>query len=371
MQTFYNEIQKHNWQEISDQIYSKNIDDVKLALTKDVLSLDDFQALISPAAQPYLEIMAEKSMQLTRKRFGNTMQMYIPLYLSNYCNNACVYCGFNHSNKITRTVLSLDDILTEANHIKSLGFGHILLVTGEDDKHCGVDYLTKVVDELHKQFALVSLEVQPLDTQDYRKLIDSGLHTVYIYQETYNEKNYRIYHPGGKKSNYQYRLETPDRLGTAGIHKIGLGALLGLEDWRVDSWFTALHLHYLERKYWQSKYSISFPRLRPHAGAFQPNSVTTEKDLVQLICAYRLLNEHVEISLSTRESPKFRDNMIKLGVTSFSAGSKTNPGGYASRQETLEQFSVHDDRSPQVVAQMVKDSGFEVVWKDWDHILQY
>jgi 2-iminoacetate synthase len=154
------------------------------------------------------------------------------------------------------------------------------------------------------------------------------------------------------------------------MHKIGLGSLLGLEDWRVDSWFTALHLQYLEKKYWQSKYSISFPRLRPHEGAFQPNSVTTEKDLVQLICAYRLLNEHVEISLSTRESPKFRDNMIKLGVTSFSAGSKTNPGGYACHEETLEQFSVHDDRSPQAVAQMVKDSGFEVVWKDWDHILQ-
>ena len=196
------------------------------------------------------------------------------------------------------------------------------------------------------------------------------MNTVYIYQETYNENNYKKYHPSGKKSNYQYRLETPDRLGKAGVHKIGLGCLLGLEDWRVDTFFTAVHLQYLEKKYWKSKYSISFPRLRPHTGGFQPNFEASQKDLLQLIGAYRLFNHHIEISLSTRESEKFRDNAMKLGTTSFSAGSKTNPGGYSKTDKSLEQFSINDERSPKEIAAMIQNNEYEVVWKDWDNFMQ-
>lgn len=370
LNTFYNEIKNYNWKEVAKQIHSKKQSDVLTALKKEVLTLSDFQALISPAAQPFLEIMAEKSMYLTRERFGNTIQMYIPLYLSNYCSNACVYCGFNHTNEINRTILTLEQVNLEAKYLKSLGFEHVLLVTGEDNKHCDLAYIRLVIEELKRHFALVSAEIQPLDAEEYTSLIEAGLNSVYVYQETYNQSNYKKYHPKGRKANYQYRLETPDRLGEANIHKIGIGCLLGLEDWRVDSFFTALHLQYLERKYWQSKYSISFPRLRPNAGSFQPNSVTTEKDLVQLICAYRLFNQQVELSLSTRESPKFRDHMLKLGVTAYSAGSKTNPGGYFCNKESLEQFSVHDNRSSNEVAQIIKGAGFEVVWKDWDNIMQ-
>lgn len=370
MSTFYNEIQNYNWSEVSEQVYSKTAEDVKRALAKDKLNLSDFQALISPAAEPYLELMVQKSMQFTQKRFGKTIQLYIPLYLSNACNNTCIYCGFNHKNTFERTILTKQDVLAEAKEIKEQGFEHILLVTGEDGKRCGVSYIQEMMDALKEMFALISIEVQPLKTEEYKRLTSSGLNTVYIYQETYNQENYKIYHPAGKKSDYQYRLETPDRLGQAGVHKIGLGCLLGLEDWRIDSFFTALHLNYLEKKYWQTKYSISFPRLRPHAGSFQPNVETSQKELVQLIAAYRLFNEHVELSLSTREEPKFRDNMLKLGATSFSAGSKTNPGGYASDDDTLEQFSVHDDRSAKEIAVMVKQKGYEVVWKDWDSFMQ-
>lgn len=370
MTTFYQEIQKHSWDDINRQIYNKTPEDVKRALGKTRPGLDDFQALISPAAVPYLELMVQKSMQVTRQRFGKTMQLYIPLYLSNACTNSCVYCGFNHGNDIERTILSIDEVRAEAREIRKPGFEHILLVTGEDHRRCGVDYLQDVMKVLKDEFSLISLEVQPLETAEYKQLTRHGLNTVYIYQETYHEANYKNYHPGGRKSNYQYRLETPDRIGMAGVHKIGLGCLLGLEDWRTDSFFTALHLDYLEKRYWQTKYSISFPRLRPHAGAFEPRFHVGQKDLVQLICAYRLFNEQVELSLSTREDANFRDNVLKLGVTAFSAGSKTNPGGYTKNQESLEQFSVDDNRSPAQIAGMIKNNGYEVVWKDWDRFMQ-
>ncbi len=368
--SFYEEIKKYNWQQVSEQLYRKTGADVTRALARDKLTLDDFQALVSPAAEPFLEQMAQKSRQLTQKRFGKTIQMYIPLYLSNACTNSCVYCGFNHSNRFARTILSLEEVQAEARKIKELGFEHILLVTGEDDKRCGVDYLGQMMEWLHQSFSLISIEVQPLKTLEYQQLKNQGLHTVYIYQETYNEANYKNYHPSGRKSNYRYRLETPDRLGQAGVHKIGLGCLLGLEDWRVDSFFTALHLSYLEKKYWQTKYSLSFPRLRPHAGTFTPRYHVSQRNLVQLICAYRLFNEQLELSLSTREEPRFRDHMLKLGPTSFSAGSKTNPGGYSGGSNTLEQFAVHDDRPPAEIAHTIRQNGYEVVWKDWDQIMQ-
>lgn len=368
--TFYNEIQKYDWDRVAEQIYSKTDGDVLKALAKNQIDLNDFQALISPAAAPYLEQIAQKSMQLTQNRFGKTMQMYIPLYLSNACTNSCVYCGFNHQNVFERKILNKAEIVEEAKQIRKLGFEHVLLVTGEDQRQCGVEYLSEMMAEIKGMFSLISLEVQPLKTEEYQQLKQHGLNTVYIYQETYNEKNYKQYHPSGKKSNYQYRLETPDRLGKAGVHKIGLGCLLGLEDWRVDSFFTALHLQYLEKNYWQSKYSLSFPRLRPHAGGFQPKFSTSEKDLVQLMGAYRMLNQHVELSLSTRESARFRDNMLKLGPTSYSAGSKTNPGGYSSPNGSLEQFSINDERSPNEIAAMIQSKGYEVVWKDWDHFMQ-
>lgn len=368
--SFYNEIQKYNWEEVSAQIYSKSEADVKAALARQTLNLNDFQALISPAAEPYLELLAQKSMKYTQKRFGKTMQMYIPLYLSNACTNACIYCGFNHGNVFERKILNKEEVLAEAQKIRALGFEHVLLVTGEDERKCGVEYLSEMMDELKKLFALISIEVQPLKTEEYKTLTAHHLNSVYVYQETYNEANYKMYHPSGRKSNYKYRIETPDRLGEAGVHKIGLGCLLGLEDWRVDSFFTAMHLQYLEKKYWKTKYSISFPRLRPSAGGFQPRVVTSQRNLMQLMCAYRLFNEHVDISLSTRESPFFRDHVLKLAPTSYSAGSKTNPGGYSEGVTSLEQFAVNDDRSVADISRMIHQNGYETVWKDWDYFMQ-
>lgn len=368
--TFYDEIQKYNWGEVEKQIYAKTPKDVELALRKDKLSLSDFQALISPAAEPYLEQMAQKSQMLTRKRFGKGIQMYVPIYLSNACTNSCVYCGFNHNNHFERTILNKEQLLLEAEKLQSMGFQHVLLVTGESNKDCGVDYFADMMSSLQDKFSLISIEVQPMETDEYQSLITHGLNTVYIYQETYREQTYKQYHPRGKKSNFRYRLETPDRLGRAGVHKVGLGCLIGLEDWRVDTFFTALHLDYLEKTYWQTKYSLSFPRLRPHVGSFQPKHESSHRNLLQLICAYRLFNEQVEISLSTREEARFRDHALGLGVTAYSAGSKTNPGGYSAQTESVGQFDVDDSRSAAEVAEMIRQKGFEVIWKDWGEYMQ-
>jgi 2-iminoacetate synthase len=244
------------------------------------------------------------------------------------------------------------------------------LVTGEANQTVHVEYFKKVLKLIRPYFAQVSMEVQPLDTEEYLELIPLGLTSVLIYQETYHNEDYKKHHPKGKKSNFNYRLETPDRLGQAGIHKMGLGVLIGLEDWRTDSFFTALHLNYLEKTFWQTRYSLSFPRLRPFSGGLEPKVEMNDKELVQLICAYRLFNEEVEISLSTRESEKFRNHCVQLGITSISAGSKTNPGGYAVEPESLEQFEISDERSPEIIADMIRSKGYEPVWKDWDRVMQ-
>ncbi|MEO6284141.1 MAG: 2-iminoacetate synthase ThiH [Dyadobacter sp.] len=366
--SFREQFERHDWNEVKDSIYSKTETDVETALHASKRTLDDFKALISPAAARYLEPMARLSRELTQKRFGKTIQMYIPLYLSNECTNICTYCGFSLDNKVRRRTLNADEILKEVEVIKSLGYEHVLLVTGEANQTVHVDYFKKALDLIRPHFAQVSMEVQPLDQDEYEQLIPLGLHSVLIYQETYHQEDYRKHHPKGKKSNFNYRLETPDRLGRAGIYKMGLGVLIGLEDWRTDSFFTALHLNYLERTYWQTRYSLSFPRLRPFSGGLEPKVEMTDKELVQLICAYRIMNEEVEISLSTRESEKFRNHCIQLGVTSISAGSKTNPGGYAVEPGSLEQFEISDDRSPAQIADMIRAGGYEPVWKDWDNV---
>lgn len=356
----------YDWDAVKASIYSKTERDVVDALNKSKHDLEDFKALISPAAQPFLEQMSQLSHQLTLKRFGNTIQMYVPLYLSNECQNICTYCGFSFDNRIKRKTLTDDEILKEVEAIKVWGYEHVLLVTGEATKTVGVDYLKHAIKLIRDQFANISIEVQPLDQDEYEILSAEGLNAVLVYQETYHQSNYKTHHPKGKKSNFYYRLETPDRLGKAGIHKIGLGVLLGLEDWRVDSFFTALHLDYLEKTYWQTKYAVSFPRLRPAEGVLLPKMELCDKDLAQLICAYRIFNEEIELSISTRENEKFRNNIIKLGITSISAGSKTNPGGYAVEPESLEQFAISDERTPKEVAAMLKQQGYEPVWKDWD-----
>ncbi len=366
--TYFTDVfNSYNWDDTLNSIFNKTEADVQQALAASKRTLEDFKALISPAAKPYLEQMAQQSRLLTKKRFGNTMQMYAPMYLSNECQNICTYCGFSMTNKIPRRTLTDSEILKEVAFLKAKGYDHILLVTGEANKTVGVAYIKNAIQLIRTHFSNITIEVQPLDQDEYEYLAAHGLYAVLVYQETYHRDEYKKHHPKGKKSNFNYRLETPDRLGKAGIHKIGLGALFGLEDWRADSFFTALHLKYLQKNYWKTKYSISFPRLRPHSGGLEPKVEMTDADLVQTICAFRLLDEDVELSMSTRESEVFRNNIVNLGITSISAESKTNPGGYAVAPQSLEQFEISDERSTETIVDMLKDQGLEVVWKDWEH----
>lgn len=365
--SFVDTWKQHDFATVAARIHAVTTADVRRALSRGGrgLSLDDLAALLSPAAAPFLEEMAQLSHRLTVERFGRTMQLYAPMYLSNVCANVCTYCGFSAQNRIPRKVLNDAEILADAAVLESHGFEHILLVTGETGR-VGTPYLANALRLLRPRFANLSIEVQPLDQSDYETLIANGLSAVLVYQETYDSKTYPIHHLSGPKSDIAYRLETPDRLGRAGIKKIGLGALYGLSDWRADAWFVGLHLRYLEKQYWKTKYSISFPRLRPHEGKDIAVTPFNERDLVQAACAFRLFSQEVELSLSTRECAAFRNQAFRLGFTSMSAGSRTNPGGYSSAPESLEQFEIDDDRSPAEVASFLRSHGYEPVWKDWD-----
>ena len=366
MKTFKSVFERYDWNTVQSKIYQTSAQEVEQALAKSRRNLDDFLALISPVAQPYLEQMAQISNELTKKRFGKTIQMYAPLYLSNECQNICTYCGFSLDNKIKRKTLTDSEIKRETEVIKKAGFDHVLLVTGEANYTVNINYFLNTIEQIKKDFSIISVEVQPLSQEEYESLHEAGVYSVLVYQETYHQEVYKKYHTKGKKSNFDFRLDTPDRVGKAGIHKIGLGVLLGLEDWRTDSFFNALHLDYLQKTYWQTKYSVSFPRLRPAEGIIEPNFIMDDKHLAQLICAYRLWNEDLEISISTRENEKFRNNIIPLGTTSMSAGSKTNPGGYVVDPQSLEQFEISDERSAEEIAKIIRDKGYEPVWKDWD-----
>ncbi|MDE6484099.1 MAG: 2-iminoacetate synthase ThiH [Duncaniella sp.] len=366
---FSEELKKYDWDTTTRQIMAMTARDVEAALTKEHLDIRDFMALISPAAVPYLEKMAQLSHRYTLERFGKTISLYIPMYVSNACTNHCVYCGFNHSNPINRVTLTLDQVKAECEAIRRLGpFENLLIVSGEFPSINGVDYLEKVLRTARPYFNNLTIEVMPMKTESYRRLTESGLNGVVCFQETYNEANYKKYHPQGMKSIFDWRVNGFDRMGQAGVHKIGMGVLIGLEDWRTDVTMMARHLRYLRRNYWKTRYSINFPRMCPAEGGYQPKVVMTDKELAQLTFAFRIFDHDVDISYSTRENPRFRANMMKLGVTSMSAGSKTEPGGYVSTPDALEQFEVSDSRSPQAVAAEIRALGYEAVWKDWDKI---
>ncbi|BEO88118.1 2-iminoacetate synthase ThiH [Serratia marcescens] len=363
--------QQLDWDDITLRINGKTARDVERALNADKLTRDDFMALISPAAAPYLEPLAQRAQLLTRQRFGNVVSFYVPLYLSNLCANDCTYCGFSMSNRIKRKTLDAAEIARECEAIKALGFEHLLLVTGEHQTKVGMDYFRQHIPAIRRHFSSLMMEVQPLAQEEYAELKTLGLDGVLVYQETYHPATYLQHHLRGQKQDFHWRLATPDRLGRAGIDKIGLGALIGLShSWRTDCYLLAEHLFYLQHTYWQSRYSISFPRLRPCAGGIEPASIMSEPQLVQLICAFRLFAPDVELSLSTRESPYFRDHMIPVAINSVSAGSKTQPGGYADDvPPELEQFEPHDGRTPQQVAEAISNAGLQPVWKDWDDYL--
>ena len=366
---FSEELKKYDWDETTARIASKTDNDVRRALAKEHCDIDDFMALLSPAAEPYLEVMARLSRKYTEERFGKTMSMFIPLYITNSCSNSCIYCGFHRENPMARTILTPEQIEDEYKAIKKLApFENILLVTGENPAKAGVPYLAKAIDIAKKYFSNIKIEVMPLKAEEYKELTQHGLNGVICFQETYHRENYKTYHPRGMKSIFEWRCDGFDRMGQAGVHSIGMGVLIGLEkEWRTDVVMMARHLRYLQKHYWRTKYSVNFPRMRPAQNEdFHPNCYMTDKELAQATFAMRIFDHDVDISYSTREPEVIRDNMATLGVTTMSAESKTNPGGYYTYPQALEQFSVSDERTAAVITARLKELGREPVFKDWD-----
>ncbi|MHC4572050.1 MAG: 2-iminoacetate synthase ThiH [Planctomycetota bacterium] len=355
------------WQEQLEKI---NSGDVERALSEAVgsYSLGKLLSFISPAAEDYLEEMAQLAQQLTVQRFGSTIRLYAPLYLSNYCINSCRYCGFNRKTEHERTRLTVEEAIAEADIIAGEGFRDILLVSSEDRKFVSVDYLVELARSLRGKFSSISIEVYQMSSSEYAKLFEAGIEGVTLYQETYDRGAYSYYHPSGPKSDYENRLDTPDQIGVACMREIGLGVLLGLTNWRVETLALAEHAHYLIKRYWQSHVSFSFPRLRPAYSVAESDfkHLLNDKNLAQMITALRLCFADVGLVLSTREPAELRNHLIKLGITKISAGSKTNPGGYSGRCDAIKQFEIDDKRSPAEVVAMIKQQGFEPVWKDWD-----
>jgi 2-iminoacetate synthase len=351
-------------------VYNCQPVEVAAVLKKRHLTCSDLAVLLSPAADIFLPQLAARSADLTRRRFGRVMQLYAPLYLSSYCANRCQYCGFSAENKIVRRVLSLDEAEREANILADRGFGHILLVSGEAPARLDVDYLVELASRLRPRFASLSIEVQPLSEEEYRRLFQAGIVAVAVYQETYDAGVYSRVHQAGPKTDMAYRLATPARAAAAGMREVGVGALLGLADWRLEGMALGLHLAWLRRNYWRTGLTVSFPRLRPAAGGFAPLTEVTERDLAHLLFALRIFDEDLGLLISTREEARFRDGMIGLGPTRYSAGSCTAPGGYGEPGSEGEQFAIGDQRSLAEVSRVLKEKGYDPVLKDWDVVFQ-
>ena len=354
--------------------------------------LRSFESLIAPKPDAEFEQMAQEARSLTLQNFGRTMRLFAPLYLSNECINNCSYCGFSRDNPILRVTLTLDEVVAEARHLAAEGFRQILLVAGEHPKFVSEDYLRDCVHALAPHFASIAIEVGPMETAQYVPIVEAGAEGLVVYQETYDRAVYSEMHTTGPKRDFNWRLDCPVRGYDAGFRRIGIGALFGLAPWRGDAVALAAHVDYLLKRCWQAQISVSLPRLRPAAGGFEPRFSMTDRELAQLVCAFRITFPQIGIVLSTRERASLRDALVSLGVTMMSAGSHTEPGGYTHQgkshlHQTVRgriiapefdhgadeiatgQFEISDERSPAEIASALRRRGLDPVWKDWDQAL--
>ncbi len=392
--SFVSEFESLPFADLIEQSTSAAPSLIRETLGKAELSLTDFANLISPAASDFLEQLCRRSHQVTQQRFGKVIRLFAPLYLSNECINNCQYCGFSRDNPILRVTLSVDEVQREGAALLAQGFRNILLVSGEHPKFVSNGYVQECVAVLHRNVPSVSLEIGPMETADYEPLVQAGAEGLVVYQETYDREVYARMHTSGPKRNFDWRLETPERAYAAGFRRIGIGTLFGLNDWRFEALSVAAHARFLLRTCWKAQLTISLPRLRPCAGEFEPLAPLADRELVQLVCAFRLLLPDVGLVLSTREPARLRDGLVPLGITLMSAGSHTEPGGYtgagkaklhhtergrivelgasewaAPNLNATGQFDIADVRSAGEVAAHIRRLGYEPVWKDWDAAL--
>ena len=363
--TFYDEIERYRSLDLTGITKGFIPIHIEQILAKSEIHWQEFLGLLSPAATGLLENMAQAAHKLTIKHFGRTILLYTPLYLSNYCVNQCVYCGFNMANDIPRRKLTLHEVELEAQAISGTGLQHLLILTGESRQHSPVSYIADCVSVLRKYFSSISIEVYPLSIEEYAELISAGIDGITIYQEVYDQQIYERVHPAGPKRDYSFRLAAPERAGAAGIRTINIGALLGLNDWRREVFFTGIHAAYLQNKFPDIEIGVSFPRMRPQFGNFEPEYRVSDSDLVQSIAALRLFLPRVGITISTRENAFLRDNLLKLGVTKMSAGSSTAIGGHTDAIDSVGQFEISDRRTVKEMREIISKAGYKPILKDW------
>lgn len=340
--------------------------DVENALAAEVLTIADFAAFLSPAAFSYLEPMAQKAKHETRKHFGNSVSMFTPLYISNYCENNCVYCGFNCQNKIHRGKLAVDEIDNELKTIAGTGLKEILILTGESRSMSSVMYIGKAIESAKKYFSTIGIEIYPLNTEEYRYLQQCGADFVSVYQETYNPEAYGEVHLSGPKRVFPYRFNAQERAIRAGMRGVAFGALLGLDDFRKDAFAAGIHAYLLQQKYPHAEISFSVPRLRPYINHSDNNPKDVhEPQLLQVMLAFRLFMPFAGITISTRESARFRDNVIGIAATKISAGVKVGVGGHETEAKGDEQFEISDPRAVDVIHQMIISQGLQPVYTDY------
>lgn len=344
--------------------------DVKRALDKDSLSPEDFAALLSPAAFPFLEQMAQRAQMETRKHFGNSVYLFTPLYIANYCENYCVYCGFNCHNKIHRAKLNYEEIEREMQAIAKSGLEEILILTGESPKMSNVEYIGEACKIAKKYFKVIGLEVYPMDSKDYKYLHECGADFVTVFQETYNSDKYSTLHLGGRKRVFPYRFNAQERALMGGIRGVGFAALLGLDDFRKDAFATGMHAYLIQRKYPHAEIAFSCPRLRPiiNNDKINPKDVH-EPQLLQIICAYRIFMPFASITISSRENANFRNNIINIAATKISAGVDVGIGGHGDeKQKGDEQFEIDDGRTVDEIYKAIKDKGLQPVMSDYIYV---
>lgn len=346
-------------------------DDVRAALSADVLSPRDFQALLSPAAEPFIEELAQRAQAETRKHFGNSVMMFTPVYIANYCENYCIYCGFNCHNKINRAKLTADEIEHEFKEIAKTGLQEVLILTGESRKMSDVKYIGEACKAARKYFKVIGVEVYPMNSDEYAYLHECGADYVTVFQETYNSDKYETLHLEGHKRIFPYRFYAQERAILGGMRGVGFAALLGLDDFRKDGFATGYHAYLLQQKYPHAEIAISCPRLRPiiNNDKINPKDVH-EKQLLQVICAYRLFLPFASITISTRECERFRDNIIKIAATKISGGVCVGIGGHGENEEEKgdEQFEISDGRSVQEVYDAIVKQGMQPVMSDYIYV---
>lgn len=364
--SFYDVIERYRGFDFDKYFENVTDQDVLRSLSKDRLDDCDVLNLLSKTAEKHLEKMAQKAHKLSVQYFGKTVCLYTPMYIANYCINQCVYCSYNIKSGIKRKKLNMDEIKKEGDAISQEGFKHLLVLTGESSFHSSKEYIGEAIEILKDKFPSIGIEVYPMETEDYKYIVEKGVEGLTVYQETYDEYIYKKVHIKGPKSNYRFRLDAPERGAKAGMRTLSIGALLGLNDFRKETFFTILHGKYLKKKYPHIELAYSTPRMRPFKGCFEELVDISDKNLVQAMVCMRLFDPHAAINISTRESLEMRKHIIPLGVTKLSAGVSTDVGGHSQDEHSTSQFEINDESGVKDIEKMLKSIGYQHVFKDWE-----